>query len=134
MKISVRSLGLTGLIGADITSDKVVQMPRGQNLNSKKNLKNRFNTDSAKKAAQKSAEARKAYSSAREALKDYMTDDKYKELMEALHKRGKAGNLTAIDMIFKYTDPINNNNSPAEGVDDEESGVVMLPERTDGNA
>lgn len=77
-------------------------MPRGENENSKKNLAkgHRFTADTAREASKKAAETRKAYSSAREALKDYMTDDKYRELMEALHKRGKAGNLTAIDMIL----------------------------------
>lgn len=110
-------------------------MPRGRDKETMNEIgKNtRFSGKTAAEAAAKSAEARKAYSSAREALKDYMDEDKYREIMDALMKRGKAGNLTAIDMIFKYTESKENTPGTAED-DEDEHGVVLIPGRTDGDA
>lgn len=107
-------------------------MPRGR---SKKELdeigKNtRFNGKTAAEAGAKSAEVRKAYSSAREALKDYLDEDKYREIMKALYSRGKAGSLTAIDMIFKYTDPVKDEDSGEKG---EGGGVAMMPQKLPKN-
>lgn len=107
-------------------------MPRGK---TKKELdeisKNtRFNSRTAVEAGKKSAEKRKYLGEARKALKDYMDDDKLEEIMKALYSRGKAGSLTAIDMIFKYTDPVKDEDSGEKG---EGGGVAMMPQKLPKN-
>lgn len=98
-------------------------MPRGSNPNSLKNLArgNRFSEDTARISAQKSAETRKYLSSARKALKSALTDEELNKQIDALLRRGRQGNLTAIKMVFEYSDIADNENTTTT------QNVIELP-------
>ena len=81
-------------------------MPRGDNPNSRKNLI-RPSVDltaeeqrkRASKAGKRSGEARKAYATLTEALKDQCTPEVMQELTAMLIKRAKQGNLKAYELL-----------------------------------
>ena len=102
-------------------------MPSGSNPNSRKNLvsenakKNRFNGENGAKNQAKGNEVRKYMSSARKALKSALTDEELNKQIDALLKRGRQGNLTAIKMVFEYSDITDNENSAVT------QNVIELP-------
>ncbi len=94
-------------------------MPRGSHPNSRKNLvsenakKNRFNGENGAKNQAKGNDVRKYMSCARKALKSALTDEELSKQIDALLKRGRQGNLTAIKMVFEYSDISDNENNTA---------------------
>ena len=80
-------------------------MPRGDNPNSRANLtkayggKGGFNTDTARKAAKKSVEAKTIYKSLTEDLKEQCTPEEVHALNEKLKAMAMHGNLKAYELI-----------------------------------
>ena len=76
-------------------------MPRGEHPNSRANLKRGkpFNADTARKAGEKSVQAKTIYKSLNEDLKERMTADRVAELNEKLYLMAKHGNLHAYELI-----------------------------------
>ncbi|GEM_PF-6359421 len=105
-------------------------MPRGQNPKSKENLTKGkpFNAETARKASKKSAENRKYQSNARKCLKNLCTDDELDKVLRQLLKRGQQGNLTAIDMIIKYT-----GESEEKTPDEDGPRLAYIPEKLPKN-
>ncbi len=86
-------------------------MPENENKNTGKRANNgkstRFTSETGKAAGKKSGKTRRYMSSARNALKAACTDDELRTIITKLIERGKQGNLTAIKMIFEYTEEQN---------------------------
>lgn len=74
-------------------------MPRGENPNSKKNLKNRFNADTAQKANKKSQQAKREYKTFQECFKDSITSEQREELFNVMYRKAKAGNIKAFEVL-----------------------------------
>lgn len=77
-------------------------MPRGDNPNSRKNLKvpsSKEARKNGKKGGIASAEARAATKSLSDTLKEALTDEKRQKISEVLIGRALAGNLKAFELI-----------------------------------
>ena len=76
-------------------------MPRGEHPNSRENLKRGrpFNADTARKAGEKSVQAKSIYKSLNEDLKERMTAERVAEINEKLILMAKRGNLHAYELI-----------------------------------
>lgn len=76
-------------------------MPRGEHPNSRENLKRGrpFNADTARKAGEKSVQAKTLYKSLNEDLKERMTAERVAELNDKLFDMAKRGNLHAYELI-----------------------------------
>lgn len=81
-------------------------MPRGDNPNSRANLKplqkglpKKDQREIQRKGSKKGAEANKAYKSLTEALKDQCTPEVMQQLTDMLIKRAKGGNLKAYELL-----------------------------------
>ena len=76
-------------------------MPRGDHPNSRANLKRGkpFNADTARKAGEKSVQAKTIYKSLNEDLKERMTADRVAELNEKIYDMAIRGNLHAYELI-----------------------------------
>ena len=80
-------------------------MPRGENPNSKKNLNNRFNTETAQKAQKKSVEAKRRNLNTRRAINETLDEDKLSELINTVYETAvNEGNMQAAKMILDYLD------------------------------
>ena len=80
-------------------------MPRGENPNSKKNLNNRFNTETAQKAQKKSVEAKRRNLNTRRAINETLDEDKLSELINTVYETAvNEGNMQAAKMLLDYLD------------------------------
>ena len=75
-------------------------MPRGDNPNSRANLTNRFNEQTARKAQKKSAKSRKLNGNFREAAKLALDDATLTEMIEAMIEQAVKGNVTAFKALY----------------------------------
>ena len=80
-------------------------MPRGEHPNSRANLRKAYNgrggfdTESARRAKDKSDESKQAYKTLTEDLKERMTAARVGELNEKLYQMARHGNLRAYELI-----------------------------------
>ena len=76
-------------------------MPRGDNPNSRENLKRGkpFNADTARKAGRKSVQAKTVYKSLTEDLKERMTADRVAKANERIISMMEHGNLRAYEIV-----------------------------------
>lgn len=76
-------------------------MPRGSNPNSRKNLTHPgFSTETARKAAEKSAQTKRYNASFRAAGKDLLTDEELKKMWNAMMEKAQSGNVSAFKALF----------------------------------
>lgn len=111
-------------------------MPRGQNPNSKNNLKKFKSGDPAARAAQskggrKTAERNRAYKSLREMFRDRLTKEDADEIYDMLYEMiTKRKNLKALD---RYTAILGDSSSAQVSVDANiGGGVIMMEQQADG--
>lgn len=74
-------------------------MPRGDNPNSRANLK-QISPKDAREMQKKSVESRKYKASFRAAGKDLLTDEEMAKMWKAMIARAKSGNIAAFKMLF----------------------------------
>ena len=76
-------------------------MPRGMNPNSRANLKKgkRFSEETARKAAEKSAETRAAFKSLNEDLRERCTPERIANINNRILSMAEHGNLKAYELI-----------------------------------
>ncbi len=90
-------------------------MPRGDNPNSRANLKPVRSKKEArkrgKKGGKKSGESRKALSSFREVYQRTTSDDDLEIILRKVMQMAKQGNLKALDRLIKISGEENNNDS-----------------------
>ena len=93
-------------------------MPRGENPNSKANLSKgkRFSGETARKAQQKSAEAKRQLRTFRELDEACTTDDERKEMLNMLKLKARRGNLKAFEI---YRDTMGMNPKDQAGISTE---------------
>lgn len=83
-------------------------MPRGESPNSRENLKRAYNgrggfdTETARKAKEKSDESKANARSLTETLKELCTDDRKKKMIDRLIVMAEHGNLKALQIILRY--------------------------------
>ena len=91
-------------------------MARAMNPNSLNNLKVPTHAEAKKngsKGGKASGIARRNYSSMRDALKEFLTDDKMDELISALFMTALEGNVQAFKLIFETFDQAKQDDSNA---------------------
>ena len=90
-------------------------MPRGDNPNSRANLKPVRSEKEARKKGKKggkaSGESRKALSSFREVYQRTTSDDDLEIILHKVMEMAKRGNLNALDRLIKISGEENNNDS-----------------------
>ena len=93
-------------------------MPRGENPNSKANLSlsKGFNTETARKAQQKSVEVKRQLRTFRELDEACTTDDERKEMLNMLKLKARRGNLKAFEI---YRDTMGMNPKDQTGISTE---------------
>lgn len=77
-------------------------MPRGDNPNSKANLKKGkpFNAETARKAKQKSDATKQYQASFRACGRDVLTDEELRKMWTAMIQRAKSGNIKAFELLY----------------------------------
>lgn len=80
-------------------------MPRGDNPNSRKNLKRLSSTEARErgsKGGKASGESRRALKTFKELDDEFTTDEERKQMLEMLKKRAKQGNIKAFETYANY--------------------------------
>lgn len=102
-------------------------MPRGDNPNSRANLKplekglaKKEQREIQKSATKKSAEVRRANASLTEAMKEAVTPEVAEQLVDIILKRAKQGNLKAFELVRDQL-----GEKPVEKVEQTSTNVVI---------